>query len=242
MIGKCIMTSLSSDSRSPGTNSSSNGGDVVANNNHLPQDVPAPDIVPSRTKMRDRPAVGNGDVAGRPARSSQDDQYIQHRDAADTHRQQQPCRQASEQQPGMCRLETLRTASARSQIESPTQSGGAMSNARIASAVSPSTIGSCGPGRSVESSVSAAGGGTSSTTRHHQSSVVERDATRRDMTDSGSPFGAAVSSTVVELEDPYAELERILEKVQLDNLLCVRKDGPAGFDPRVKIGLAYGLI
>ncbi|XP_050073355.1 rho GTPase-activating protein 7 [Anopheles maculipalpis] len=206
------MTSLSSDSRNPGNNSTSNGGDVENNNHLLPQDEPEPDIVRCRSKMRDRPAVGNGHVAGRTVHRSQDDQYIQHRDASDTQRQN-PCRQTSEQQQGMCRLETLRTASARSQMESPSQSG-TMSNAQTTSAASPSTIGSCDPARSVESSVSAAGG-TSSTTRHHQSPTVKRDVTR-DMTDSGSPYGMAVSSTVGELEDPYAELERILEKVQAE--------------------------
>ncbi|XP_035911466.1 rho GTPase-activating protein 7 [Anopheles stephensi] len=207
MIGKCIMTSLSSDSRSPGNGASSSSGGDVANNNHLPQDVPAPDIVLCRTKMRDRSAVGNGHVAAadRASPCAQDDDPSLHRNTS---------RQASEQHQGMvegmCRLATLRTASARSQMASPTPSGAMMSNAQSASAV----IGSCDPARSVESSVSAAAG-TSSNRRHHQSAVVDRDGTR-DMTDSGSPLRMAVSSTVVELEDSYAELERILEKVQAE--------------------------
>uniref|UniRef100_A0A182MTI0 Uncharacterized protein n=1 Tax=Anopheles culicifacies TaxID=139723 RepID=A0A182MTI0_9DIPT len=174
------MTSMSSDSRTLG---SSNGGDVANNNNHLPKDAPAADIIVCRTKVRDRgPAVGNGHVAGR----------------------------ADDTVDAMCRLDTPhRAANPRAQKELPARQSARMSNAHAFSAVTPSTIDSCDPARSVEASVCAAGTSSSTTTRHHQSSLAHRNS-GRDMTDSTS----AVSSTVVELEDPYAELERILEKVQ----------------------------
>ncbi|XP_053666877.1 uncharacterized protein LOC128715981 [Anopheles marshallii] len=198
MIGKCIMTSMSSDSRSLAS-SSTNGGDV-ANNNHLPKDAPAADIVVCRTKMRDRPAVGNGHAAGRAVHCANDDQRCDGGAIDVPH-----CRQSAE---AMCRLEVHRTANPRSQKESPMPSG-MMSNARSSAAVTPSTIGSCDrPARSIESPVGAAG--TSS-----NSSPASRNVAR-DMTDSGSPCAMAVSSTVVEVEDPYAELERILEKVQAE--------------------------
>uniref|UniRef100_A0A182V495 Uncharacterized protein n=1 Tax=Anopheles merus TaxID=30066 RepID=A0A182V495_ANOME len=178
------MTSLSSDSRCPGssTSNSSNGGDV-ANNNHHPKDASTSraDIVVCRTKMRDQAAVGNGHVAT----------------VADG-------RGCAKQGGSMCHPEQSRTTHPRSQSQGDRTATAHPSS----SASSPSTIDSCDPARYKGSLQPAA----ASTARHHRSSSLGD----RDVTDSASPGASTttVGSTVQKPEDPYAELERILEKVQ----------------------------
>ncbi|XP_040160280.1 LOW QUALITY PROTEIN: uncharacterized protein LOC120898458 [Anopheles arabiensis] len=189
------MTSLSSDSRCPGSSTSnsnsnsSNGGDVANNNNHLPKDASTSraDIVVCRTKMRDQGAVGNGHVAT----------------VADG-------RGGAKQGGSMCHPEQSRTIHPRAQMESQSQGDRTATAHPSSSAASPSTIDSCDPARYKGSSQP----GAASNARHHRSSSLGD----RDMTDSASPGASTttVGSTVQKPEDPYAELERILEKVQAE--------------------------
>uniref|UniRef100_A0A182TEI8 Uncharacterized protein n=1 Tax=Anopheles melas TaxID=34690 RepID=A0A182TEI8_9DIPT len=202
------MTSLSSDSRCPGssTSNSSNGGDVANNNNHLPKDASTSrtDIVVCRTKMRDQAAVGNGHVAT----------------VADG-------RGGAKQGGSICQPEQSRTIHPRTQMESQSQGDRTATAHPSSSAASPSTIDSCDPARYKESSQPAA----TSPVRHHRSSSLGD----RDMTDSASPGASTttVGSTVQKPEDPYAELERILEKVQYDFQHFTRQLAMrSGFKPR----------